>query len=278
MFTFYEKGKKEVSEAEIKQIQLNILIEIDAFCRENRLKYFIGYGTLLGAIRHKGFIPWDDDIDIWMPRPDYDRFIKIFVSANYQLNAPEKNGYWLSLIKVSDKRTYIEQNPPMSSYPIGVHIDIMPLDGEPNDMNIFVQMMDDFIRLRQITIFYREILHGHSMRTFFSRNLIHFLYNSKKYMVWSLKKTLSLIENKAHDYRYENSDYVGWITACPYLYKERVPRKIFEETIEVEFEGHMFYAPKRYDELLKHYYGNYMSYPPVEKRVSVHIWSAFWLN
>ena len=76
---------KAISQEEIRSIQIAILNSVDAFCRKNNLKYSLAYGTLIGAVRHKGFIPWDDDIDIIMPRPDYDRFVAKYKDSVYDV-------------------------------------------------------------------------------------------------------------------------------------------------------------------------------------------------
>ena len=102
--------KKEINVEELKQIQLNILKFVDKFCKENNLKYYLAYGTLLGAVRHKGYIPWDDDIDIIMFREDYEKFVTTFKDVNYKVFATEVNSkYPYPFAKVGDTRTYFEE-------------------------------------------------------------------------------------------------------------------------------------------------------------------------
>ena len=125
---------RQISADELKEIQLNLLNNIDHFCKSNGIQYFLAYGTLIGAIRHDGFIPWDDDIDIAMPRPDYDRFIKKFnaYSKDYQVEDYSiTDNYPTPFAKVIDTRTEMR----MTLYnqrSSGVYIDVFPIDGIGN--------------------------------------------------------------------------------------------------------------------------------------------------
>ena len=119
---------------EIKKIELDILIYIDSLCKQNHLRYFLCGGTLLGAIRHKGFIPWDDDIDISMPRPDYDKLISLIGSnSSYMVLTPANCDFYYNFAKVVDTRTTLCEidNTPIKN--MGVYIDIFPLEGMPDN-------------------------------------------------------------------------------------------------------------------------------------------------
>ena len=122
---------KKIDIVEAKKMMLDILKTVAKFCDENNLRYFIFYGTYLGALRHKGYIPWDDDIDIAMPRPDYEKFMEIFHAENLAVWTWRKdNKYLLPFAKVYDTRTEVHENADFGET-FGVNIDIFPLDGLP---------------------------------------------------------------------------------------------------------------------------------------------------
>lgn len=122
---------KKITIEEAKKIELDILSYIDDFCKKNNIEYFINYGTLIGAVRHKGFIPWDDDIDISMTRENYDKFIEYYKNdkSKYKLLALETNKhYFNNFAKIVDSTTRIDNTRIYKSYPSGIFIDIFPMD------------------------------------------------------------------------------------------------------------------------------------------------------
>ena len=121
---------------ELRGVQLGILDDIHAFCVDNGIRYFLACGTLIGAVRHKGYIPWDDDIDLYMPRDDYERFINEFksVSGNCRVLDPKKEKhYYYTYAKVVDKRTLLVE-PEADGYRIGVYVDVFPVDYVTDNM------------------------------------------------------------------------------------------------------------------------------------------------
>ena len=121
---------------ELQKIELEILKYIDKVCKENNLTYFLAYGTLIGAIRHKGFIPWDDDVDIQMPRDDYNKLCDILKEENGRyklLDHKEGLGYIYPFAKVIDSNTRLIETGLTETVNMGVYIDIFPIDGTPND-------------------------------------------------------------------------------------------------------------------------------------------------
>ena len=128
--------KKDISVEELKMIQLKILDSIDDFCKKNGMQYFLFSGTLIGAVRHKGYIPWDDDVDICMKRKDYDRFFSEFNQQRRDtlksISAETEKNYYLASGKVIDTATVIEEEN-NCAMPIGVYVDIFPMDNLPSD-------------------------------------------------------------------------------------------------------------------------------------------------
>lgn len=128
--------KKDISVEELKMIQLKILDSIDDFCKKNGIQYFLFSGTLIGAVRHKGYIPWDDDVDICMKRKDYDRFFSEFNQQRRDtlkaISAEIEKNYYLASGKVIDTATVIEEEN-NCAMPIGVYVDIFPMDNLPAD-------------------------------------------------------------------------------------------------------------------------------------------------
>lgn len=127
--------KKEITMEELRAIQLDILDKIHAFCTEHGIRYSLGGGTLLGAVRHKGYIPWDDDIDIMLPRPDYERFLKEFDGKYAELNLQHygnDNTCCIPFAKVYDNRTVLIEKLQKS----GIYIDVFPIDGLPEESKI----------------------------------------------------------------------------------------------------------------------------------------------
>ena len=122
---------REITLAEKKQLMLSVMDEIDAFCRENGLTYFLVGGTLLGAVRHKGFIPWDDDMDIGLPRKDYERLIREFRSGSGKVRVfdfrNKEDYFWPSAKAVAENTVLYELDD--RKHPIGVFIDVFPFDG-----------------------------------------------------------------------------------------------------------------------------------------------------
>ena len=121
---------KKITPEEIKKIQLDLLIQFAEFCKKNNLYYCLAYGTLLGAIRHKGFIPWDDDIDVIMPRPDYEKFCKLVAEKKIATSLQNNSTY--PFVKIIDTRTLVRERFAQKEE-VGIWIDVFVLDGNFNN-------------------------------------------------------------------------------------------------------------------------------------------------
>ena len=251
-----------------KKISLDILIDVAKFCEENNITYFLACGTLLGAIRHKGFIPWDDDIDIMIPRNEYKRFLDIYKSDNYKLLKPSEGVFFYA--KVYDTKTVVYEKMFDSNKvkPIGVSIDIFPLDGIVNDEKIVNKIVNK-------SNFYETLLRMSNQPLNYRNKLKNKIYRIITRIIGS-KNLVKIIEKIDQTYPYENSDYAIRIKTTPNGVNRALPKSVYEID-KKEFEGHMFNVPKGYDIWLKSFFGeNYMELPPEEKRVA-HIREGYFI-
>lgn len=250
----------------IHNTEIEILNEIDRICKENEIRYFLIGGTLLGAVRHKGFIPWDDDLDIAMPREDYDKFTKIAnkeLSEKYIFDSIKNNKlYWLPFAKIRIKNTILEEKV-MKSYKgnKGIWVDIFPLDNAKNQVSL-VQTLKykGIVILRYIISQKMDILENKTIL----KKVINKL--SKIFPIYFLtglvEKIMMSNFNKKSDYFINYGSQYG-IKKQTHLKSKYLP------AIDIEFEGKMYKAPNDCNYVLTKIYGdNYMQLPPVEKRVT----------
>lgn len=260
--------KKELSLAEVKKIEIEILDYIVSVCEANNLRYFLAGGTLLGAVRHGGFIPWDDDIDINMPRPDYDKLVEIMrnVNGRFMLKAFEiSEDYVYAFAKMVDTTTeLIEKDIPHPGY--GLFVDIFPLDGLPNDESERKRFQDKLWK-------YNNMLGYSIQKSAAHKNLIFKIkYIFSKCIGY--KRLLKLIGRNAKSYLYELCDYVAVVTTAVNKYR-KIPRELYEGSTYLSFEGKEYSVPEKYDEYLTGLYGDYMKLPPEDKRISNHNFAAY---
>lgn len=271
--------QKELTLEECKEIELGILKYIRDICNANQLKYYLTYGTLLGAIRHKGFIPWDDDIDIFMPYEDYIKFIDVMskeTGNDYKLVSYEVNdGYTAPLGKVIDNRTILEQSYGfIERIPLGVYVDIFVLSGAGQNEEEANKNVSHLFRLLRGWRFADSIVKKDELPI---RKIIKIIRNAP-YKFIGLKHYL----NKIRDYREEHPFYESkYVTQSSLTSVNNIQRNIWLQEdygigVDVPFENELFRAPVSYDKLLTQYYGEYMKLPPAEKQVTQHNYKAFW--
>ena len=257
-----------INQEGLRKIQLDILQKVADFCDEHGITYFLAYGTLIGAIRHKGYIPWDDDIDIAMPRPDYDRFIKSFNESNstVQVVALENDKrYGLAFAKVHDTRTVLYETQ-YNKDVFGVYIDIFPIDGTKSKAQIR--------RLRAVNLMLHTKKANFTQRTL-SKKFSNFL-GKILLLPFSVHFMVKVIDWMARQYPFGSTPLAGGI--CDTVVGERamIDTSVFEDTLMHEFEGRMYKIPIGYDKWLRRIYGDYMQLPPEEKRVTHHVFKAWW--
>lgn len=267
---------KKMTLEEMKRVEFDILVKFDELCKEHNLRYYIAYGTLIGAVRHKGFIPWDDDIDVVMPRPDYEKLCDLYrnklVGEHYRLIDSESKDYIYAFAKFFDTNTHIDEQWMITNI-LGVYIDIFPLDGLPSNEKQRIALVKKTLR-------YHYYLLLTSRKNKSRKNMIKTALSYIAYYPMATlgyKRWIKKIENLITQIGYEESQLVGNLAIDTYIKKQCFDRKWFEEAVDLQFEGRFFPAPKGYDLFLKKIYGNYMELPPKEQRIKKHENNAFWI-
>ena len=254
---------------ELKKIEIEILEEVDAFCRENNIRYSICGGTLLGAVRHKGYIPWDDDIDIMMPRSDYDRFLRTFTSKdNYLINLGESADYIEHFTKIIRKGTFLEYTT-LKRRLWGVNIDVFPVDGVPDDGGVYAATLRDLHKkIEYIFPYYRFV--GEKKLLWFAKYCFKRLARPTTDSVKSIKDRMNrMVRENLPESSPGSCEIFDDFRIIP------IASDIFLDYTDLEFEGRPFRAIRDADAYLSAMYGDYMTLPPEEQRVSNHFYKAY---
>lgn len=266
--------KKMISLEEQKMLLLEIMDEVDRFCRMNEINYFLLGGSLIGAVRHKGFIPWDDDIDIGMLREDYNKFVTKFPYHNnkrYKLLSLETdNKYSYPFGKVIDTKTQLNEAIDHSD-DLGIYVDVFPIDNCLSDYKETCKFLKRVIKYRWI----RNAKIIQIGRRTIIKNIVLILAKAITVTI-SRRQISEKISKIAQKFKDSNSKYVGQLSGNVYGIKEIWLRDWLKELIPVEFEGRFYFIPKEYHSVLTATFGNYMQLPPEEKRISHHDFEVFW--
>ncbi len=257
---------------ELKKVELALLLEIHKYCNENSLKYYLWAGTLLGAVRHNGFIPWDDDIDIVMPRHDYLFFINNFKAANCSVDSPEnRKEHQFTWAKVYNNTTYkYEPIRYINNFIPGVDVDIFPLDGFDLNINEIEKLNKIRTKLIRARSYAKRRPTKNTNIITILKNIISWIYSTQTNKI-NLK-----LNNLTSMNDYKNSIKVASSADANIVYPLIFESAWFGDGKLIDFEGYLFYAPCDYDNVLKVLFGNYMQLPPLEKRVSHHTFEAYW--
>ena len=254
--------------SEIQQMELGIMEYIHEVCQKIGVKYFLAYGSLIGAVRHQGFIPWDDDMDICMLRDDYEKLQDYLIAhpdERYEVMSYKNNiNYVYPFMKVQDNRTYLLEEDVRIDSNMGIYVDIFPVDGYEDD-RAFKDKMTKIIKKRQLSCYtFKGITNTKSVVNSMIRYIsviIFYFTNTNKYV--------SQIDELAKSRKVEDYEQVDYL-----IYKDMnkpVWKREWLENVEIgNFEGKEFMIPKHYHEILTSDYGNYMQLPPVEQQVSHH--------
>lgn len=262
---------KEIFIEERRIILTGILNYIDEVCAKNDLKYFIAYGSLIGTIRHKGFIPWDDDVDVWVPIDDYEKLLNIIENDNkYQVgnNIKDKN-WFINFAKVSDKRTILVDDRESNftykgSTQRGVAVDIFPLF-EINAKK--VEQIEKICRFRRLCYWYEHD---------FLKGWKRVLLGAFEFAGFRTDKFTEIL------YKIEKSKTSSGLLGCsisPYGKKDCFNKEWFSKSIKIPFENINVSVPVGYHEILEKLYGDYMTPPPEEERQQLyHNVRAYWIE
>lgn len=264
---------REIGKEELKKIQIAILVSIHEFCEQQGLRYSLCFGTLLGAVRHKGFIPWDDDIDIMMPRPDYEKFRATYPGFNPHYSVQSyhiDDSYWFNFVKVYDNRTlFIE-----SAARNGVYVDVFPVDGFPEKQQERDSILNSVSLLLNRDL--RWATKEYKVKTQRKDFILHYLkYLSRSLLVGSRQHTIKKIDDLFLSNSFDSSYLAGVFFFGRML--AIMPRSLYEQYKLIQFEGNLLYCINDTHQYLKSLYGDYMQLPPLEKRVGRHNIHAYWL-
>lgn len=247
--------------------ELEIMILIDRICTDNNIDYSLCGGTLIGAVRHKGFVPWDDDLDIRMSRSNYNKFIEVwnqikpegYILQNKE-NTPEFSQTFTKIRK--DNTTFLQFELERGLYHTGIFVDLFPFDRIPQ-----TKISKSFFHLGclKYLIYSRENDFAHVNPILDGIVKLLMRVTAKK----QRRKYLEKFEKKLNSYQ-NNTDWNFVATDALSTMKIELPSDMTDEYVRLEFEGHQFMCFKKWDIYLKTFFGDYMQYPPVEERTWTH--------
>lgn len=251
---------------ELQQTQLEILLHVKEICEKHNLTYFLIGGTLLGAIRHKGFIPWDDDLDIAMPRRDYEHFLALCkddLASDYYLHCNKTDpDYWLPFTKIRKNGTVFEENSIKTIHTHkGIFIDVFPLDNANAKFSLIQSVQARLAKGISSVVIHKRGLNvtkvgglKRILLTLLRPTRIDFLTRLQtKVMIYNRNNEAPYFVNLGSNYNYK---------------KQTINKDKYYPPVKVQFEGHFFDAPSDWDYILKRIYGDYMQLPPPEKRIT----------
>ena len=261
--------RKEITLEESKKIMFSILQSVDKCCRQNDMKYSLDWGTLLGAVRHKGFIPWDDDIDLMMPRKDFDLFLKVYKNDRFDVLSNDDPKWGWNYIRICDKDTIVVFGP--NAEKIGEHglwLSIFPIDGIPDST-------EEWLAQKKKIDFYHGLC-----------RLKRSGWTKGGPLVKNIGKKLARIALKPVSMHYLAKKEEKWLSKYSDVKTENsfqrimdyhiIPTKYFDKIVDLEFEHGMFMAISDFHQYLIEKYGNYMQLPPEKERVPQHGYIAYW--
>ncbi len=259
---------------DMKERLVLMLSALAKFCDENGIRYYLSGGTLLGAVRHKGFIPWDDDIDINVPRPDCEKLQSLsggMIDGKYYLQRPDPFAIAHSEAwRLYDFSMVIENSLGRSSkkpFYTPIFIDIFPIEGLPSDDE---ELRKHFKKIKRVRFFLLCGIFNAWKGTTFVRKVAHLVFRPFSKLV-GIDTLYNKIQDLGKKYPFDECDHIGVVTAPVHTVEERVLKEEYIPQVDVAFEGRTFKGPANYDTYLTQLYGkDYMQIPPESKRHSHH--------
>ena len=271
---------KALSLIDIQTECLSILKDVHDFCEANDIRYSLAYGTLIGAIRHKGFIPWDDDVDIVMLRSDYEKFCKSYHSDTYKAICKETDKTcMMAFCKVCDTKRTLDLNSPWTKQQVGIGIDVFPIDGAEDDFQLFAKRYGRISGIWGKLFVNRVIQNGINEENSYKMNLFIKVLNCTGLQFINRligRHRVSRMSRIAQSVPIETVNHCSMMSFCDDGVKSYFDKDVFSSNIKVPFEGCMLNAAKGYDDFLKAIFGDYLQLPPEDKRVPKHDFKIYW--
>ncbi|MBR1558688.1 MAG: LicD family protein [Clostridia bacterium] len=260
---------RKIGVEELRRIQLDMLDALADFCDAHGITYYLSAGSLLGAVRHGGYIPWDDDIDVNMPRPDYEKLKQLSgcrLNDHLEIASPEGPiEHSTSFPRVCDTRYVLRSNSRdgKSVYYTNMFIDIFPIEGLPTNLKrvrLHYYHTKALITMRKLAYF-KGPLSGQPGFFKTARTIVRPLAKLMGYRFWNRR-----LLKAAMKYRYEDCEYVGVVTGYVHTMEEYIKKEGYGTPTTVTFEGKPYKAPADWDKYLSNLYGDYMKLPPESER------------
>ena len=268
------------SAEELKNIELDLLRFFRDFCEENQLTYYLAFGTLIGAVRHKGFIPWDDDVDVLMPRKDYEKLQNLTIAYQWPdcrfLSYKSEPRYGYPWMKLASKKVELRPSRFNNGFLYGPSMDIFALDDIEGDREAALQKAGEikksfFLDMRKRQ-FFANVGKGSELNKLVRKHYYK-LIGSK---IGAVSRVIEAHDKKIEKICTPDAKYSLFV----YDTVDSIWEKEWfgEKTVYLEFEGELFRVPENYDKVLSETYGDYMKLPPVEDRKPVHFYTAYYVD
>ena len=262
---------------EIQNELLSMLVAFDRIALEHGVRYSLDGGTLLGAVRHKGFIPWDDDIDVIVPRPDFDRLAAHpeWFSGELELCVPGQGDYLFPFIKLMNRRWRAQEPKLEGSIEEFLWVDVFPADSMPLNDNELADLMS--LQRRANIRAARSCVNIEGSTTNPVKRILKSMLFPLHRVLFPAHRMYEELSERAKELPYGSTSVAGNVVWGPYMPdKPGFPAEDFDNLLDMEFEGRTFKACPHWDAYLNGFYGDYMQLPPEDQRVThgMKVWRA----